>query len=228
MSKIIFTGYFILPVFFILSCSTGPRVEEKNPEKLYQYACRPKKDIKSVQGSVWLRVDSKEASGQFPAHVKARLPHRLDLEVTNLLGGTEATIKIRNQQIEVALPGKKKQRKRGSWGGIPLRWAPLLFLGRVPCPSRSQAQKAIKTVNSRHDLRVSLRGGQESFEYEFKTFAGEPWPERVIWTKKLKTKNIEIEFNFSAPESKTRLAKKWEANSALGEVKLRWKRRVVQ
>ena len=210
------------------ACSTGPRVKENNPDKLYQHACRNKKNVKGVEGSVWIQAKSKEASGQFPAQVEAKLPNRLDLEVTNLLGGTEAFIKVRKQEIDVTIPGHENQKKRGSWGGIPLRWAPHLFVGLVPCPSRDAAKRANKTVNAKHDLMIELKKNQESFLYEFKDFAGEPWPERVVWTKKLKTHEVEVEFEFSEPESKTRLAQRWEASSSLGEVSLRWKRRKLR
>src|SRR5262249_13269789 len=60
---------------------------------LLEQACKPGQGVRGVKGSVWLKAQSKEASGQFPAMVDAS-PERLRLEATNLTGGTEALITV--------------------------------------------------------------------------------------------------------------------------------------
>ncbi len=224
-----FTAFGWIGLFvFIQSCATGPRVEENRPEELYSYACRSHAKVKKVEGSVWMSVKSREASGQFPAQVLAKSPSFLELEVTNLLGGTEARIYVQKSKIKVQVPGKPDQNKKGAWGGIPLQWAPQLFIGQVPCPSRKKIKKSQMRVDERHDLLIEFEEAQEQFEYQFKTVAGKPWPEKVIWKKTVNDQSIEVVFEFSDPESQTRLSKRWEVRSRLGEIKLRWKQRRVE
>lgn len=206
----------------------GPRWST-DPHFLLEKACSPGKGIQSVQGTVWLRAKSKEASGKFPAVVKVS-DQNLEMEVTNLFGGTEARIEVDHNQYKITVPGKSSQNREGndSWGGIPLKWAHTLFLGQIPCPGDSELKNAKFSVASENELIVLVSKGlnvdEQTFSYRFKEYDNAPWPEFLVWERK-GIGAIKVDFEFSDPEDKTQSPLRWKATSSQGEVKTRWKRR---
>jgi hypothetical protein len=211
-------------------CATAPTARElSDPKLLVAQACEPGAQSQEVRGSIWMKAVSKDASGQFPATVTARAPDTLMLEVTNLLGSTQAVISVQGKKYSVTVPDKSgNQRKKegaGSWGGIPLNWASDLFLGRIPCPSQEQLTDARLTVNEESQLVIDIeRGEPEKFVFSFRQWAGKAWPEKLHWQRSGKLAAT-VEFKFDDPEDRTRSPRKWEAKSALGEVKVRWRDR---
>ena len=210
----------------VLSGCAGQKVREQpSASELRQRACGLGEATQEVKGSVWMNAKSADSSGQFPAEVMVT-PGSLRMEVTNLVGGREALITVDGARYSIEREGKV-QKGRKSWGGIPLRWANVLFLGRVPCPELStrgvdseklqltpEGELVIETIN------------QERFIYRFRSWAGAPWPEFVRWESGARSdKALAVEFEFSEPEDKTGAAKIWSAKSAQGEVKVRWKDR---
>src|SRR4051794_28238687 len=125
-------------VLLSIGCASAPRLAKKvPPEELLEQACSAGKRIQSVRGTVWLKTSSKEISGQFSANVTVAKADQLKLEVTNFLGGTEALISVSDEHYVVTgIRGNRDEKNEGygTWGGIPLKWATELFLGRVPCP----------------------------------------------------------------------------------------------
>jgi hypothetical protein len=176
-----------------------------------------------------MKAKSPEAKGQFPAEVRASANGKMELEVTNLLGGTEAWIQVEGTKVEVRKnqTGPLIQSASGAWGGIPLRWASQLFLGRVPCVSEKDILKSdLRRVD--HDkIEIQLKSGSkilESFFYQYIGIDGKAVPVRLIW-KRMNLEPLEIDFHWDYAGSETGLARQWSAVSALGEVKLRWKQR---
>lgn len=214
-------------------CSHAPPATEVEPRALLGLACQPGMTVNSVKGSVWLKAKSKEASGQFPAVVDAPSADRLTLEVTNLMGGTEAVLSIEGRKYKIRVPNKKSRDAQGesTWGGIPLQWANALFLGRIPCPDASIAKDATFSRTEQGDLIVetpqTLDRLPEKYVYRFRTFDGSLWPETLHWERKgiAGSAPVVVDFKFEDPESKSRSPQKWEAKGAQGEVKVRWKDR---
>ena len=204
----------------------------KDAKALLVQACFPGRQVQEVKGSVWLKAKSKEASGQFPASVLARNPDSLRLEVTNLIGGTEALISIQAQKYSIKVPNREERSEKGygSWGGIPLHWATELFLGRIPCPAHPDSDEVLSSVDEHGGLRLeipaSVQGDAETYFYQFRSWGGKPWPESLHWERK-GALAVAVDFKFDDPEDGTRSPKKWEAKSAQGEVKARWKEREV-
>lgn len=226
-----------LPLILIASggCATLPAKRGEDPAYLLERACSPGRDVTKVSGSVWLKAASKEASGQFPASVEAISPSTLRMEVTNLVGGTEATIVVDKEEFRIDLPGSDKNKARsqkgvGSWGGIPLRWAADLFLGKIPCPAEetrgSLKPKLIEGGGVAVEAPGTYGATGERFAFRFKTWAGDAWPESLVWERQGK-QATRIEFKFEDPEDGTQSPKRWEAKSPQGEVKNRWKERTV-
>jgi hypothetical protein len=179
-------------------------------------------------------VKSKDASGQLPAFVKAEDPAKLTLEANNPFGGVVAVLRIDGQKYTVEVPERKKTTREsgyGSWSGIPLRWATELFLGRVPCPTEGDRREAVFQSTEEGDLIVqtkeTLRGADEKFVYRFREWNGKAWPESVGWERGGPFSS-KVEFIFDEPESGSGSPLRWEAKSAQGEVKLRWRDRQVE
>lgn len=215
------------------ACSHAPPVNrETDPKILLAQACKPGQTIRSTQGSVWLKARSKDASGQFPATVAAQAPDRLKLEVTNLLGGTEAIITVQGVRYTIEVPDQKKRTEKGydTWGGIPLRWATDLFLGKIPCPPSALMTTVQTSITSENELLVvvpaGVQGNAERFVYRFRTWGGAPWAESLHW-ERAGALSAAVDFTFDSPDNKTGSPMKWEATSLQGEVKARWKDREV-
>lgn len=227
------TGLLLVAVFAMTGCSSGPPIGRgRSPQELRQAACRPGKNVDKAEGTVWIKTKTSEFSGQFPANVAVSLPDQLKLEITNLLGGTEALITVGHDHYEVIdTRGKQSEKKDegfGNWGGIPLRWATDLFLGKVPCPSSSAETRA--SVNEDGELTLLAREHpgkwQQKFIFEFKNRDGKPWPSRLHW-EHLESPSVSVDFHFDDPEDETLSPQKWEAESQQGKVKVRWRDRNV-
>lgn len=212
----------------------------ESPEQrqaLLRMACKPSEKVTRIRGSVWLKAKSKEASGQFPATVLAENSKNsekahLKVEVTNLVGGVEATIEVTGDEYLIQGSKLKSSMKgKQSWGGIPLVWAHVLFMGKIPCAPQSE-WAALKLESTRdHQLivrRPIADAKEEVFEYHFKKWGEELWPEHLIWTRPMEGKESRIEFKFEVPEEGTGAPKRWEAKSSMGEVKVRWKDRIPE
>jgi hypothetical protein len=217
-----------LSAFLLASCAGPSITPSSDPRKLLETACEPGAQIQSVKGSLWMKVTSKAASGQFPAEVLARAPGSVHLEVTNLIGSTQAKIDVQGGQYRIEALDQNGELKpmgagKDSWGGIPLRWASDLFLGRVPCPGENSRSTARVSMGPDDTLRVESQG--QVFTYRFRNWAGRPWAEGLVWEVSGGAKRVE--FKFDDPEDHTRSPKKWEARSSDGEVKVRWKDREI-
>lgn len=225
-----FLGAGLLASSALLSaCATSSRLsstDRADPQSFLKRLCHS--DIKQTTGNVWIRAESQAkegssgVSGQFPASVKATAPDQVILEVTNLLGGTEARIRVEGGKFTLLRPdasGKLKPQRTlsGSWGGIPLRWAPALFLGSHPCPDAPEKVRSVSFLSDELlEARVSDR---ETYRIGFTSWAGRPWVNRVEW-------NADTVFTFSDPDpSLSGLPRQIEAQSPRGHVKVRWRDR---
>jgi len=213
-------------------CAHLSEHQKRDPQYLLGQACFAGSMVKKASGSVWIKAKSPETSGQFPADVLAQAPSTLKMEVTNLLGGTEATIVISGDQMVIdslhKKPGETAVERQGSWAGIPLRWAVDLFLGRLPCPPegaqlRSPGDDVLMAQTS------SVDGHTETYEFHLRDYAGGLIAESLIWSQAGQNGSSlnRVEFHFYDPEDHTQSPKRWEAVSTRGEVKVRWRDRVV-
>ncbi len=205
-------------------------VKTMDPKALVNQICSQRDVARSIKGSVWMKVKSNDASGQFPADVVADGDGKLSLEVTNLLGGTEAIITVEGSQYRIQVPNKPERKEvgYGYWGGIPLRWASDVFMGYIPCPMAKNLPDAQFQFGKDEDLVVqtiaSLDSEPERFTYRFRSWWGKPWVDSVKW-ERLGALKLTVEFKFDEPHADTGIPQKWEAKSVQGEVKVRWKER---
>ena len=80
----------LMAILILPSCAHRRIAEGVGADALLKEACAPGAAVTEVTGSVWLKAESAEKSGQFPATVRAEAPSILKMEVTDLLGGTQA------------------------------------------------------------------------------------------------------------------------------------------
>lgn len=200
-----------------------------DPEGVLRQACGMGRtfgksaSVKGIKGSVWLKATSKEASGQFPAVVSVNDKNSLDMEITNLIGGTEATLKVRDNHYLVQTPGKKTKEMRGqdAWSGIPLQWATDLFLGRIPCPVETKLKTAKYSVGPEERLIVKVPG--EEYRYHFRKWSNQAWVDALEWRHT--ASKASVTFEFDEPENSSGSPLRWSAESKQGEVKVRWQTR---
>lgn len=224
----------LLVTVLISSCSTGTKApgtlqNRIKPPELLAQACMPGTQSNGVSGVAWLKAKSSKASGQFPANIQATAPDRLRLEVETPFGGTYAVLTIKGGAYKVVVPGKPEQSREGktSWGGIPLKWATDLFLGRIPCPDAASRATAHLSITNDDELVVEVpakdSNPEEKFVFMFDEKSGKFSPKSLHWEKD----DAEVDFQFSDPDPKTLSPLKWQAKSAQGEVKIRWKDREI-
>ena len=224
--------------FLISGCATPTRVGKgMSPQVLYSYGCSPGMKLSSVKGTVSIQVQSKEISGRFLAHAQVASPEHLKFEVVNFLGGTEALISVQKDHFEIFSAHAdqiQNPTRDGFWAGVPLRWAAPLFLGRIPCPSSSEQLRM--SVDSDGQLEILSPSADhkpyERFIFRFREVDGKPWPYQLTWENRVTDKgNREewvlntVEFKFDDPENHSSSPTQWEAQSALGRVKVRWRKR---
>lgn len=185
-----------------------------------------------------MKVSSPQASGRFPAEVVATAPGSLQMEVLNLLGGTEAVIQIQGQKMQIKTPQKDDKKSRtirasDTWGGLPLAWGADLFLGRVPCPKRLSGIQLEFQSSDPKNLQVTVkRLGKKIalFEYTLRKWNNAMWTERLVWTRlgrEAQKKSHRVQFEFSHPNRETGSALRWSAESSRGHVRVRWRKRSV-
>ena len=197
-------------------------------DRLLHLTCEAGKGVSQVNGTVWLKTLSKEVQGQFNASVMAWAPDRLKLEVSNFIGGPIALISVHKRHYEIVRGSGEPMGAEDvdSWGGIPLRWAADLFLGRIPCPTSLEHLVVFKDEAS--ELNVEDRNdalGTQNFIFKYKRLEdGSPWPESLHWERGAPFE-ARVDFKFDKPEQGTLSPLQWEATSKDGVIKVRWKDR---
>lgn len=209
----------------LAGCSTGARIADRDPALVFEDACRPGAASTFVEGSVWIRTQSatnSKESGQFPADVRVSEKTGLVMQVTNLIGGREAEIRVSDNQVRINGQSPARDGQGGMWSGIPLRFAPELFLGRVPCPPVPQRKGAKIAFNGERELTV--QAGGEEYRYRFREVDRKLLPTQAQW----RAGDVTIDFTFDDLELATGSARKWEARGPAGEVKVKWRERHVE
>lgn len=225
----------------LFSCST---VNQKTfaTGELFEAACSGRyasaKKTQKVTGGIWAKIESPDLSGQFPATVLARAPGELALEVTNLIGAPQAWVKIKDQKIEMKLSAENKRAWKNSskhlnLGGLPLEFAPSLFLGRVPCPDLAGSPDLRMSILNQKDLEIietdSKTKHKNRYLYEFDSFEGRPWVSKLNYEGSLRSgQDVKVEFKFESPTAPDRAARRWSASSTRGKIDIRWKDRAAE
>ncbi|MBC7386365.1 MAG: hypothetical protein H7301_09435 [Cryobacterium sp.] len=236
----------LVPLFLLSSgCSTAPKPGEYTARELLAAACPTDfgsaSKPRTVQGTVWTKIESKEISGQFPASVRAEYPTRLGVEVTNLIGSPQAWLKIENGKTELKFTAENDKefgapRIEQTLGGMPIEFALRLFAGGVPCPEQTKDRDVRVKTSSEGDLEVEERvirtNEVTTIHYSFTRYAGSPWVKEVRWEKLASNvgrsaKSKLIRMTREEPDSADGAPLKWSVVSEAGEIRVRWKNRGV-
>lgn len=229
----VFQGRLVILAVMLAGCSTAQRGRDlswlKDAAEASRLICSPRPGgPASVQGTLWMKAKSKEASGQFPASVQASPDKGLRIEVTQLMGARAALIEIRGQDFKIETPQQGAvSRKARSWGGIPLEWASALFMDRVPCPDPglpgvTWSLGRLPTGEGELVGRVPSRS--ESWKFAISDRNGRLFVDSMR-LERAGLQLIELKREDADPDDLWAL--KWEIKSPAGEVKVRWRERKV-
>jgi hypothetical protein len=166
-----------------------------------------------------MKAKSKEASGQFPAIVQASPEKGVRIEVTQLMGARAALIEIRGNDFKVETPQERVSKKTGSWGGIPLEWASVLFMNRIPCPDLARVSWSWSEAG---ELIGRSRDGAETWKMTIVQRMGRSFVAKVILEK---AGQPPFELVREDPDPQDGWARRWEVRSGAGEIKVRWRDR---
>lgn len=216
---------------FLTSCAQAPFKTDRTVLERWDEVCAIGRGIDTVSGNAWMRVQSPELKGQFPASIVARRDGDLDLEATNLVGGVEARVRIRDRILQVQEKNDAEFRVRAmdSWAGLPIRWASELFVGRIPCPLPTESGNRAEGDSARPEVfRVTdAEGGR--FEYTMTKEDGVLWVKKLVWVHRSGQPALEVEF--SSMEAETHSPLRWTLvskrvdGSTSAELKVRWRER---
>lgn len=112
------------------------------------------------------------------------------------------------------------------WVGIPLKWSVDLLRGRPPCPTPSDAwTRSTRWVDAEMgilEFSESAKSGRPTvFRYRLTRIDG-----RIVASSvDVETGGASTHFEFSDYQSQDGTYRKFEAVSALGKVRLKWKHR---
>lgn len=174
-----------------------------------------------AKGALWVKIRSGKEELQFPATVKVE-KNELNLEVTNLIGGREATIHIQGESFEIRSDTRPSmnQKGKGSWNQIPVSWALKGFLGQPPCFADG-SPKFYSAGSKEGQIVFSLAG--DRWVYDLETSAGKERITRLVRESAGAGQNLEIVFE--RPDPATGAPWAFRAVSLDGELKVRWKDR---
>lgn len=206
-------------------CAGRVLLSQEQGLEIWRSVCLiPQNKTATVSGSVYLRARSFEEagqSGQFSADVIASPVDGLRLQVLNPVGGREAEIRVTPEAVWINGKRSVGAKTSASWGGIPLRFALELFMGSPPCPqARDRAEISIEDQDT-----IVARVAGETYRYRVKRWLNGYYPSWIQWTPQA---GPAIEFIFDDVDSAAHYAKKWEAKGSAGEVKVKWRERVLK
>lgn len=210
--------------FALAGCATFPPQAERSlsAKEMIERLCSARNDIQSSTGSLWIQARTPEASGQFPASVKAARSGDVDLEIVDLIGGKVATLTVRGESFDLkhAQDPSRSFSGNGEWNAIPVRWLNQVFLGRVPCPTSAEIRRAeFLQIDSEHvEARLPKN---DRVIYRYAMSGAILWVKEIDWLihgQRVLFTFDDVEFGSGAPL-------KWTVKSSLGEIKARWKQR---
>lgn len=194
----------------------------RSPHQLIEELCSARSDVKSSLGQLWIQARTPDASGQFPASVKATRAGDVDLEIVDLIGGKVATLNVRGESFRLkhAQDPSRSFSGSGEWNAIPVRWLNRVFLGQLPCPAESELQKAVIRSLDSDEIEVRM-SKKDRVIYRYAFSGAILWAKEVDWL----IHGERVFFTFDDVEFGSGAPLKWSVKSALGEIKARWKQR---
>lgn len=129
-------------LIFISSCSHQSVLKSYDELEALKIVCSIGTKVKSLDGDVMMKIDSKEAKGQFPAFVKMPSADHLQVEVSNFIGQTEVLIDVNQERYSVRFPRKSAQDTAGtkSWGGDTFGLGAIAIFGKNSLSYRRAAK----------------------------------------------------------------------------------------
>ena len=209
---------------FLSSCSTTPessreRISSAEARAYLAKNCSKGGDthsLASVRGEILVRSSTREFKGQYPASVMVSEKGTLTLEVTNLIGGTVATLKGDSESLEVVSAIKPQYNRKNirEYMGLPVRLLIQLLRGDLPCP-------ALASVETDGSIMV-IREGSRIWKIEKSDVQSGEVPLRVVIAKDA---TIEVDLLIERWNQKEAYAEKVRVKTPEGELKWNWRSR---
>lgn len=215
-------------IALLTGCATAPRTT-RDPALLERQICGVGDGHREVKGSIWAKIDSAKVSGQFPASVLATGTDRFEMEITNLLGAPEATVKRKGEKLTVKAPGKQLNKASVDpiVRGISLDWMQKLLMGQIPCPPAARSKISL-TGEDGLLLVYSAPGIHERYQVRYRSWGGKAWAEHMEIERNLEGAPVSrFVFDFQDPEEPSGSPKNWAVAFDQGALKVRWKDREV-
>lgn len=219
---------FILSFLFISCSTTKESLNEikKNADKIHTELCLGQSTtLKEISGSIWVKIESKNGSGQFPANVLIN-EQSVIIEITDLLGGTQGVLSIENGKYSYEGRGGEtsfvRQTLRSQLlAGLKASEFKALFFNKLPCSAEKVSSISIVSDD---DSEVQFIGKNNHVD----RFMIKKWGDRFLPEKFTKLgMNEKIVFNFSNFEDPHGLPKNVKVESNVGVIQLRWRDRKV-
>lgn len=203
-------------ILILSGCVSIPKSAERPPLERLKNVCARVQNTQRVTGEVWLKIKSTELNGQFPATFKSDRGQGTEIEITNLIGGVEARLKVHNGKLFVQEKGKRDYVLKAdqTWAGLPVVWIHSLLLGDIPCPNFNSDTVIVDVIDVQGSLLGAHYQGDEFLEFQL---SGEASGDQVQSVSDRK-RNLSIEFG----------QKFWTIGTKEAVVKLIWRKRNQQ
>lgn len=221
MKKILQYGG-VIPVLVALhSCSSFP-LFNKDPlsvEEAYQWLNENcSRGPRETSGDVVAKANTREFKGRYPATLKVQLSGKFVVEVTNILGGTMAQLQGDGTSMDVLIPAKPKQSRRGlkHYLGLDPKVLSQFFMGDLPCPL-VRTKEDIETSGG--EIIVNAAPGKWTYKRTVKNEGEKP----VELT--LKSPQGKVVLSIQDWDPSLRYAKKAKIVAPEGELEWTWRNR---
>lgn len=203
--------------FFLFACTSAPKRFTGDPRAYYAQLCPVTRPSVEATGEFAIQIDTSKLHGTFPATVRAS-SGKLDLEITHIFGGRLVALNLKDGRysIDVAFRKEKREGQGGLWSGIPMDWAPELFLGIVPCQPLAQVRRFGWEDGGEWLVADNLRYQLDHND------AGKTWVSKMRVDRRDDPNIGWIELEFSEPEQPYGPFRNWQVESGQGRIRVRW------
>jgi hypothetical protein len=212
----------------LISCSTLPQASHQKLStseakafltKWCSSVGRPSSAHHELKGEVLVRSSTREFKGQYPASVHFSKEGTFVLEVTNLIGGTVAMLKVNESSIEIIYSSQPKFNRKGikSYMGLPVKLLLQMLHGDLPCPDLKEDVFG--------DTRILVKDGRFHWEFERAETDAGMIPFKVKITE---AGREQVDFRIEKWNQMEGYAEKVKVSTPEGELKWTWRSRDLE
>jgi hypothetical protein len=226
------TNSILFVSFGFLGC-TAPSPEkihkdQYDPKTLLRLACSIGNKIQTLHGELRIKIESDNAN--FSAPIQLAMQNQiLIIDILDPLGNPQANLKFSNNTLEIK-NFRDGSIKKGlsEWNGLPLRWAQVVFSGRIPCPNHFEKLEKEISYGPNNELIVKIPADlstpEQTFIYTFSRRLTDLWPSEVQWMLQDIPK-LQATFHFDSTMERWDI--NWQKAGSKGLLKAKWLNRKI-